>query len=91
MRSLRAQLRPLPTPVAAEPGGGDDIRQQTSAQRGISGGGAALDAVDPFIGVDGPGAVLPGPYHPLGLVRLGPDTEAPNRTNGYQSERPIGG
>ena len=32
-----------------------------------------IDDVDPFIGIDGPGATLCGPYHPLGLVRLGPD------------------
>ncbi len=52
---------------------------------------SALDCTDPFIGVDGPGCTLCGPYHPLGLVRLGPDTVAPHKTNGYQSDLPIQG
>ena len=51
----------------------------------------ALDWVDPFIGVDGPGAVLCGPYHPHGLVRIGPDTIRPHRTNGYRSDLPLQG
>ncbi|MEM7218646.1 MAG: GH92 family glycosyl hydrolase [Pseudomonadota bacterium] len=50
-----------------------------------------LDYVDPFIGVDGPGSTLCGPYHPLGLVRLGPDTVAPHRTHGYRSDLPLQG
>ena len=50
-----------------------------------------IDDVDPFIGIDGPGATLCGPYHPLGLVRLGPDTVAPHRTNGYRSDFPLQG
>ncbi|MEM6757530.1 MAG: GH92 family glycosyl hydrolase [Planctomycetota bacterium] len=33
---------------------------------------------------------MPGPYLPLGLVRLGPDTQPPHRqTNGYDPGRPI--
>ncbi len=50
-----------------------------------------VDHVDPFIGVDGAGATLCGPYHPLGLVRLGPDTVPPHRTNGYRSDLPLQG
>jgi predicted alpha-1,2-mannosidase len=45
--------------------------------------------VDPFIGTDGPGGCLPGPYLPLSLVRLGPDVAPPHHTNAYDSERPI--
>lgn len=45
--------------------------------------------VDPFIGVDGAGNCLPGPYLPLGLVRLSPDTLAPHATSGYRSADPI--
>ena len=41
-----------------------------------------IDDVDPFIGIDGPGATLCGPYHPLGQVRFGTDTDPPHRTNG---------
>lgn len=51
----------------------------------------ALDEVDPFIGVDGPGSTLCGPYYPLGLVRLSPDTVPPHRTHGYQSDLPLMG
>lgn len=45
--------------------------------------------VDPFIGVDGPGNCLCGPYLPLSIVRLSPDTLPPNSTCGYKSEDPI--
>ena len=45
--------------------------------------------VDPFIGTDGPGNCLPGPYVPLGLVRLSPDTAPPQPTNGYAFRSPI--
>jgi len=48
-----------------------------------------LQHVNPFIGVDGSGECLPGPYLPLGLVRLSPDTVAPQKTNGYCSADPI--
>lgn len=48
-----------------------------------------IKQIDPFIGVDGAGNCLPGPYLPLGLVRLSPDTLAPQPTNGYRSHRPI--
>jgi predicted alpha-1,2-mannosidase len=50
-----------------------------------------ISYVDPFIGVDGGGNVLCGPYLPYGLVRLGPDTVSPDlrQTNGYQSDLPI--
>ena len=49
----------------------------------------AVQSVDPFIGVDGAGNCLPGPYLPLGLVRLGPDTVNASKTNGYRSNGPI--
>ncbi|GAC1641297.1 MAG: GH92 family glycosyl hydrolase [Ktedonobacteraceae bacterium] len=45
--------------------------------------------VNPFLGVDGQGNCLCGPYLPLSLVRLGPDTLAPQSTSGYRSNRPI--
>lgn len=45
--------------------------------------------VDPFIGVDGSGNCLCGPYLPLSLVRLGPDTLIPHPTNGYITGDPI--
>ncbi len=45
--------------------------------------------VDPFIGVDGQGNCLCGPYLPFSLVRLGPDTLAPQPTSGYRSNRPF--
>ncbi|MDX1994193.1 MAG: GH92 family glycosyl hydrolase [bacterium] len=52
------------------------------------------DNVDPFIGVDGAGNCLPGPYLPFGLVRLGPDTLSPDdpfssATSGYRTAQPI--
>lgn len=45
--------------------------------------------VDPFIGVDGVGQCLCGPYLPNSLVRLGPDTLPPHTTSGYASDSPI--
>lgn len=48
-----------------------------------------LEHINPFIGVDGNGECLPGPYLPLGLVRLSPDTVAPQKTNGYRTADPI--
>jgi len=45
--------------------------------------------VNPFIGVDGAGQVLCGPYRPFGLVRVGPDTIPPQPTNGYRSDLPL--
>lgn len=48
------------------------------------------DYVDPFIGTDGAGNCLCGPYLPLSLVRLGPDTLGDQPTSGYRSDRPIG-
>lgn len=53
------------------------------------------DHVDPFIGVDGAGNCLPGPYLPFSLVRLGPDTlnlpDYPfsSPTTGYRTHQPI--
>lgn len=48
-----------------------------------------IQHIDPFIGVDGNGECLPGPYLPLGLVRLSPDTVAPQGTSGYRTADPI--
>jgi predicted alpha-1,2-mannosidase len=48
-----------------------------------------IHLIDPFIGTDGAGNCLPGPYLPLGLVRLGPDTAPPQPTNGYDIKAPI--
>src|SRR5438128_6494857 len=48
-----------------------------------------LEYVDPFIGTDGLGNCLCGPYLPFSLVRLGPDTLPPQPTNGYTSTAPI--
>ena len=45
--------------------------------------------VDSFLGVDGPGSCLPGPYLPLGQVRLGPDVIPPYHPTGYRSDHPI--
>lgn len=47
--------------------------------------------VDPFLGVDGGGNVLPGPCHPFSLVRINPLVELPHPTNGYETGRPIVG
>jgi len=47
------------------------------------------ELIDPFIGVDGLGNTLCGPYLPFSIVRLGPDTLAPQKTNGYCSGDPI--
>jgi predicted alpha-1,2-mannosidase len=51
--------------------------------------GSLCESVDPFIGVDGGGNCLCGPFLPLSIVRLGPDTLPPHPTNGYRSDRPI--
>src|SRR5256884_8885849 len=48
-----------------------------------------ISYVDPFIGVEGRGHCLCGPYLPLSLVRLGPDTLIPHPNNGYDSHHPI--
>ena len=48
-----------------------------------------LDYVDPFLGTDGRGNCLCGPYLPHSLVRLGPDTLPPQPTNGYSSNAPT--
>lgn len=47
------------------------------------------DLVDPFMAVNSPGHCLPGPYHPFGLAKPGPDTVSPQNTNGYESGKPI--
>jgi predicted alpha-1,2-mannosidase len=58
-------------------------------QKAAKHSGDILSYVDPFIGVDGCGNCLCGPYLPLSLVRLGPDTLIPHSTNGYDGHRPI--
>lgn len=50
---------------------------------------APVDEVDPFIGVDGGGNLLPGPVRPFGMVRLGPDCEVHNNNSGYATGKPI--
>ncbi len=50
---------------------------------------SCVSYVDPFIGVDGYGNCLCGPYLPNSLVRLGPDVSYPQPTGGYRSDRPI--
>lgn len=47
--------------------------------------------VNPFLGVDGGGNVLPGPCRPFSLVRINPLVELPHPTNGYQTGTPIVG
>jgi predicted alpha-1,2-mannosidase len=49
----------------------------------------SVSYVDPFIGVDGEGNCLCGPYLPHSIVRLGPDTLQPHLSHGYHSDRPI--
>lgn len=48
-----------------------------------------LQQVDPFIGVDGHGAVFPGAVVPFGMVSLSPDMVAPQETSGYRSGQPV--
>lgn len=48
-----------------------------------------MDEIQPLIGSAPPGNGLPGPFHPLGLVRLGPDTVRPQPAHGYDPARPI--
>lgn len=45
--------------------------------------------VDPFIGVDAQGNTLCGPHLPHSLVRLGPDSVRPHKTNGYKTDLPL--
>lgn len=45
--------------------------------------------VDPFIGAMPPGNCLCGPFWPLGMARLGPDTILPQPTHGYDPGLPI--
>lgn len=45
--------------------------------------------VDGFLASNSPGNCLPGPYLPLGLVRLGPDTCYPHPTHGYKKGSPV--
>jgi predicted alpha-1,2-mannosidase len=57
--------------------------------------GAAVGAedpcsyVDPFIGTDGGGNVVPGPCLPFGMVKLSPDCDLDFSNSGYVSGRPI--
>lgn len=47
--------------------------------------------VNSKLGTVGPGNCLIGPYRPMGMVRLGPDSFFPNNTNGYQPGQSIAG
>lgn len=47
--------------------------------------------VNSKLGSVGPGNCLVGPYRPMGMVRLGPDSFFPNQTNGYQPGQSIAG
>jgi predicted alpha-1,2-mannosidase len=47
--------------------------------------------VNSSIGTQGSGNCLIGPYRPMGMVRLGPDSFYPNQTNGYQPGQSISG
>ncbi len=41
--------------------------------------------IDTFLGVNGRGECLPGPYRPFGMVRIGPDVVYPHYTSGYRT------
>ncbi len=43
-----------------------------------------VDRVNSFMGVRGAAGCLIGPYRPMGMVRLGPDTSFPQPTSGYR-------
>ncbi len=47
--------------------------------------------VDPFIGTDGGGNIVPGPCLPFGMVKLSPDCDLDFSNSGYVSGRPIVG
>jgi predicted alpha-1,2-mannosidase len=47
--------------------------------------------VDPFIGADGGGNVVPGPCLPFGMVKLSPDCDLDFSNSGYVSGRPVVG
>jgi putative alpha-1,2-mannosidase len=45
--------------------------------------------VDPFIGVDGDGNVVPGATLPFGMVKLSPDCSVEWLNSGYASDKDI--
>lgn len=47
--------------------------------------------VNPFIGVDNNGNVLPGTSLPFSFMRLSPDVPVPHPTSGYETGKPIKG
>jgi len=51
----------------------------------------SVGLVNSKIGSVGPGNCLVGPYRPFGMVRVGPDGDYPNKTNGYQPGQSIMG
>jgi predicted alpha-1,2-mannosidase len=53
--------------------------------------GDACAQVDPFIGTDEGGNVVPGPCLPFGIVKLSPDCEMDYSNSGYVSGHPIVG
>lgn len=48
-----------------------------------------IDLVNTYTGSKGSGNCLVGPYRPLGMVRLGPDSHYPAPNNGYQPGQTI--
>jgi predicted alpha-1,2-mannosidase len=48
-----------------------------------------IEMVNAWLGTEPPGNCLPGPCRPFGVVRLGPDTDFPQPTHGYQDNAPI--
>jgi predicted alpha-1,2-mannosidase len=58
------------------------------ALAGSPAGAVVLRDVDPFVGVDGGGNVVPGPQVPFGFANPSPDTEQP-ATSGYASRGRI--
>ena len=56
-----------------------------------AGAGDPCADVDPFIGTDGGGNVVPGPCLPFGMVKLSPDCDLDSSNSGYVSGRPIHG
>ncbi len=49
-----------------------------------------IDLIQPLTGTAGMGNCLVGPYRPMGLVRIGPDSLIPQPNGGYQPGMPLG-
>jgi len=50
-----------------------------------------VDYVNPFLGVDNGGNVLPGPCLPFSIIRLNPIVALPHPTSGYATGKPVTG